>query len=689
MAARILAEHPEGVRRRDLWPLVLEGLNGSLDLGASTVDEASVERDFSFSSVNLVKAGWLRKTRGVWFLSSAGRDALAEARNAASFYDRSIELYNEWQNNRTRYDMAARLIESIPEGSWAAAADVAEETELNPLRLVEWLQGNRKDGWYKVLDRDGGLPDQLPLTDEERAEWADLLEEDDIAVSFGRADPAARILGSDLSHLVYEEDTVEGAVRRSWLIRGSSVQGINLVRTLWLPQGVCSLPASRLRELPPGAPQDLVRAAVDSDYSYATVQQRALMTAEYHSFLSRMRPNDIVITNDGAEVFFGTIDGELRWVPSPDNRANLQRPVMWRNTVGRVDFTDLPDEIMARAGNPEADLIELTEFTADLERYLGEELDLAAVDREVHLPDIAEEFAQHLFMPQALDWLQECVELLRDRPQLIFYGPPGTGKTHLAQELASHLTGGKPENVQLVQFHPAYSYEDFFEGYRPQQEKKDGPVMFRLTDGPLRLLVNAAVKRPGEPHVLIIDEINRAHLAKVFGELYFLLEYRHKPVNLLYGSDEGHGFTLPRNLIILGTMNTTDRSIALVDMAMRRRFWFQELHPDIPPVQGLLARWLTEQKCPSDAALLLDKLNEKITDRDFKIGPTYLMRHAVQSPVGLSRVWRTQLLPLLEEHYYADYGDRAHDEVAARYSLEVLRRELNLPEPVSTGASAQ
>jgi 5-methylcytosine-specific restriction enzyme B len=686
IAARVLAQHPEGVRRRDLWPLVLEQ---SSDVGSEwaviITGETTAERNFSFSSINLVKAGWLRKTRGTWFLTPVGRVALDALQDATAFYSRSVELYSEWERNRTRYGMAARLIESIPEGTWVAATDVAAETELSPVRLVEWLQADRGEGWHRVLDGDGGLPDQLSLTDQERAEWAALLEQDGVVMILDRADSGARILGSDLAHLVYEEDTVEGAARRAWLIRGSSVQGTNLVRALWLPQGVCSLPASRLRELPPGAPQDLVRAAVDSDYAYATVQQRARMTAEYYAFLSRMRANDIIITNDGTDVFLGVLTGEPAWELSQDNRANLQRSVDWRNASHPLDFAAMPDEIAARVSNPDADLIDLTEFTVDLEQYLGDKVDQPPTDREVRLPDITEEFADRLYMPQSLEWLQECVELLRDHPQLIFYGPPGTGKTHLAQELASYLTGRKPENVQLVQFHPAYSYEDFIEGYRPR-EGDNGTVAFRLTDGPLRLLVNAAIKRPAEPHVLIVDEINRANLAKVFGELYFLLEYRHKAVNLLYGSDKGQGFNLPRNLIILGTMNSSDRSIALVDMAMRRRFWFQELHPDVPPVQGLLETWLAKNEYPPDAALLLGKLNEKITDRDFKIGPSYLMRSAVQSPVGLSRVWRTQLLPLLEEHHY---GELDHDEITARYGLDVLRRELNMPEPASTVASDQ
>ena len=671
--ARILAKHPEGMRGRDLWTAVVQQLPDlESEWSNASAGTTTAYRNFDFYSINLVKAGWIRKSGGRWYITPVGRSALAEFTDPISFYERLGELYRDWDQNRARFEMVARFIEAIPEETWSAVSDLAEQCGLQPARLVQWLQGTRPEGWFRTLDADGGLPDELALSEEERAEWTGLLTADGVAMVFGRADPGKRVPGTDLRQLVGDGILGESP-RRAWLVRGSSVQGANLVRDLWLPQGLCSLPASRLRELPPNSPQDLVRAAVDSDYAHATVQERARMTADYYAFLSRMRDGDIIMTNDGTDVYLGVLIGQSAFVASIDNRANLQRTVSWRNPDSPVDYGDLPDEISARLGNPDAELIELTEFIGDLEHMLGEEPEQPVPDREFRLPDVTEELAEKLCLPHALDWLQECVELLRDRPQLIFYGPPGTGKTYLAQELASHLVGGKPENVQLVQFHPAYTYEDFFEGYRPA--KANETVVFDLVKGPLRRLADAAGRRLGEPHVLIIDEINRGNLAKIFGELYFLLEYRNKAVSLLYGSDEGQGFNLPRNVIILGTMNTADRSIALVDVAMRRRFWFQELHPDIPPVKGMLATWLDRNGYPPDAALLLDRLNEEIGERDFKIGPSYLMRPAVQSPQAMDRVWRTQILPLLEEHHY---GELDHDEVVERYGLQTLRHDLGM-----------
>ena len=128
------------------------------------------------------------------------------------------------------------------------------------------------------------------------------------------------------------------------------------------------------------------------------------------------------------------------------------------------------------------------------------------------------------------------------------------------------------------------------QGYRPRPPEK-GEAGFELRDGPLLQAAQRARREPRKPHFLVIDEINRGNLAKVFGELYFLLEYRDREIRLQYSDQR---FSLPENLYIIGTMNTADRSIALVDLALRRRFYFVDFHPDRPPVEGLLRRYLRE-----------------------------------------------------------------------------------------------
>ncbi|MFD0772768.1 McrB family protein [Streptomonospora algeriensis] len=616
---------------------------------------------------------------GTWCVTGAGRAALLNYPDPDSWLAELHRLYQAWHGNRSSFDLAESRLSLLPEGTWVHADEYAVQAGVPVELLAQRLYAHRPEGWHRLLNEHGAPPESAHPSPDERALVERLLADEHLLGPQGHAASHRRLTRADLAqHWAETTDSLEAgtedrARRRAWLVRGSSVQGENLVRSLWLPEGVCSLPASRLREVPAGSAREEIAPAVDEGYAHAGTAERDKLTREYHAFLTRMRTGDIVLTNDGAEVYIGVVDGPPGYTASSGGKANLQRNVAWHNTGDPLDYAeDLPEAAANRLTNPDAVVIDLTEFLGDLEAQLGEEPEQPVTEPGFVLPDAGAELADALLFDQ--DWLQECVDLLRDQPQLIFYGPPGTGKTYVAQELAKHLTAGKPENTQLVQFHPAYSYEDFFEGYRPRPSPDGHGASFDLTPGPLRTLADAARKHPGEPFVLIIDEINRGNLAKIFGELYFLLEYRSKSVNLLYGSDAGEGFTLPKNIVILATMNTADRSIALVDAAMRRRFWFQELHPSTGPAAAVLQRWLVRRGLPEDAARLLAELNDRIDDRDFRVGPSYLMREAVHThPRGLERVWRHQILPLLEEHHYGDGLD-----VEELYGLATLRKELGL-----------
>ncbi len=187
------------------------------------------------------------------------------------------------------------------------------------------------------------------------------------------------------------------------------------------------------------------------------------------------------------------------------------------------------------------------------------------------------------------DWLRRARELLELKRQLILQGVPGTGKTHVARCLARLLTDGRPEAVRLVQFHPAYSYEEFVEGIKARTVEVNGrhEVSYPVEEGLLCAFAAQAEREPAAAHVLIIDEINRGNLPRVFGELLYLLEYREQSVRLPYSRRE---FRLPRNLYLLGTMNAADRSVALIDQALRRRFSFLEM----PPSADVLAAWLAD-----------------------------------------------------------------------------------------------
>lgn len=249
--------------------------------------------------------------------------------------------------------------------------------------------------------------------------------------------------------------------------------------------------------------------------------------------------------------------------------------------------------------------------------------------------------------------------MLLEKHQIILYGPPGTGKTYVAQELAKLLTGlaePPPERVEMIQFHPAYSYEEFIEGIRPESQiTEDGRVIvdYPTRPGVFRRFCENAEKIDG-PCVFIIDEINRGNIPRIFGELMLLLEYRQRSVPLPYS---GERFRIPDNVYLIGTMNTADRSIALVDFALRRRFHFFYFKAD----PDLLGRWL--ERNPVQVPYLLELYRqlaaEAIDDPDYAIGHSYFMRPGLTEE-QLKRIWRHSIEPYLKE-YYVDQPARAKD----------------------------
>ena len=183
-------------------------------------------------------------------------------------------------------------------------------------------------------------------------------------------------------------------------------------------------------------------------------------------------------------------------------------------------------------------------------------------------------------------------------------------------------------------------------------------------DGPLKRIAAEARSNPDRNYVLLIDEINRGNLAKVFGELYFLLEYRDESVELMYSN--GEKFKLPENLLLLGTMNTADKSIANLDSAIRRRFKFVSLIPTESPCDQILSKWLAKNGLPKTSENsvypgipeLLTKLNAKLADHNLAIGPAYFMNSKTQSDREISKIWRYSILPLLEDHFYGQWDTR-------------------------------
>lgn len=243
--------------------------------------------------------------------------------------------------------------------------------------------------------------------------------------------------------------------------------------------------------------------------------------------------------------------------------------------------------------------------------------------------------------------LEEWLHLLTGtgKRQLVFYGPPGTGKTHVARYLASLLAGADGV-VETVQFHPSFSYEDFMEGLRPEIDPDTKQLSYEVVPGVLKQFCTNVVRKTEAPCVLIIDELNRADLGSVLGEAMTLLEYREREMQLPYSKQN---FSLPENLYVLATMNTADRSLALVDFALRRRFHAVNLQPD----RAILKRYLAAREESAPGLLeFFDLVQERVADRDFAPGHSFWMTEDL-SAASLERVWRYELSPYLAE-FWAD-----------------------------------
>lgn len=261
--------------------------------------------------------------------------------------------------------------------------------------------------------------------------------------------------------------------------------------------------------------------------------------------------------------------------------------------------------------------------------------------------------------------VESLVERLLQKKNLILQGPPGTGKTWIAKRLAYALMGSKDDSkVISVQFHPNLSYEDFVRGWRPNSKGK-----LELVDGFFMKLINNALQEPNSKFVAIIEEINRGHPSQIFGELLTLLESdKRSPdhaIQLCYPSPNGvsNGVYIPDNVYIVGTMNTADRSLALIDFAFRRRFAFASFEPKLG---SRWRNWVTEKRgldsdLVNDIEQRINILNSEIAGelvKDFQIG------HSFVTPVsrikeGSTKEWfrqvvETEIGPLLEEYWFDD-----------------------------------
>ena len=291
------------------------------------------------------------------------------------------------------------------------------------------------------------------------------------------------------------------------------------------------------------------------------------------------------------------------------------------------------------------------DFCKEILRLINEEIIPATNNWETYTK---EDFLLEVFISE--EKYETIKSLLLRKKNLILQGAPGVGKTYAAKRLAYSLIGEKDTSkIKVVQFHQSYSYEDFIMGYRPNG------IGFELKEGPFYQFCKTASDNPDEDYFFIIDEINRGNLSKVFGELMMLIESdkRGEEIILTY-CDES--FSVPENLYIIGMMNTADRSLAIIDYALRRRFSFVELEPafETEAFTNHLVSQEASQDLITKIKLRIGRINQKIEEdfnlgKGFRIGHSYFC-HYDPSPSWYEEIISYEIQPLIEEYWFDEPG---------------------------------
>ncbi len=422
--------------------------------------------------------------------------------------------------------------------------------------------------------------------------------------------------------------------------------------------GIMALGWDDAGDFAPFATLDDFRAAMDTTYGTEKSQgQNARMCFD---FTRTMHSGDVIYVKRGRNTFIGRgiVEGEYQFAPDRPRLTHI-RKVRW-TARGEWSWPDLL---------PMKTLTEWTSFRQlleKLERLVSEvstetsQAPLPAAPTAERQPYSADDALAGLFMPRGE--FTKLVGTWSAKKNLILQGAPGVGKTFVARRLAYALMGYKdPTRVRSVQFHQSYGYEDFVQGYRPTGQG------FSLRDGVFLNFCTRALADPNERYVFIIDEINRGNLSKILGELMLLIEPDKRSsewaVKLAYAEKAEERFYVPENVYILGMMNTADRSLAVVDYALRRRFAFATVAPAFG--QDAFREYMLANAVDEDIAdRIIERmtaLNEAIASDTTNLGRGYCIGHSFFTPVDdggergvawYNAIIEAEIVPLLEEYWF-------------------------------------